>query len=52
MSLSPKKEINSKEINSNIENSEEPKISQDQMSLADPSTEIGSKQKLYNYINI
>ena len=43
MSLSPKKEINSKEINSNIENSEEPKISQDQMSLVDPSTEIGSK---------
>ena len=45
MSLSPKKEINSKEINSNLENSEEPKISQEQISLVDPSTEIGSKAK-------
>jgi hypothetical protein len=45
MSLSPKKESNSKEINSNLENSEEPKISQEQMSLAEPSTEVGSKQK-------
>ena len=45
MSLSPKKESNSKEINSNLENSEEPKISQEQMSLADPSTEVGSKPK-------
>ena len=43
MSPSLKKEINSKKINSNIENSEESKISQDQMSLVDPSTEIGSK---------
>ena len=45
MSLSPKKESNSKEINSNLENSEEPKISQEQMSLAEPSTEVGSKSK-------
>ena len=40
-----KKESNSKEINSNLENSEEPKISQEQMSLAEPSTEVGSKPK-------
>jgi hypothetical protein len=45
MSLSPKKESNSKEINSNLEISEEPKICQEQMSLAEPSTEVGSKPK-------
>ena len=45
MSVSPKKECNSKEINSNLENSEEPRISQEQISLADPSTEVGSKPK-------
>jgi len=44
MSISTKKESDSKEIPSNIGNSEEPKITQDQTSLIDPSTERGSKQ--------
>lgn len=43
MSLSPNQELDSKEINPNLENSEEPKISQEQMSLMEPSTERGSK---------
>ncbi len=43
MSLSPKKESESNDENSNICNSEEPKISQEQRSLVDPSTELGSK---------
>ena len=43
MSLSPNQELDSKEINPNLENSEEPKLSQEQRSLVDPSTEIGSK---------
>ena len=43
MSLSPKKESTSNEINVNQDNSEEPKILQEQMSLIEPSTEIGSK---------
>ena len=47
MSLSPKKESESNEENSNICNSDEPKISQEQRSLVDPSTEIGSKLYFY-----
>jgi len=47
MSLSPKKESESNEENSNICNSDEPKISQEQRSLVDPSTEIGSKYYFY-----
>ena len=43
MSQSPKKETNLKEIPSNLENSEEPRMSQEQISAIDPSTEIGSK---------
>ena len=43
MSLSPKKESESNEENSNICNSDEPKISLEQRSLVDPSTELGSK---------
>ena len=43
MSLSPKKESESNDDNSNICNSDEPKVSQEQRSLVDPSTEIGSK---------
>ena len=50
MSLSPKKESDSNEIRSNLDNSEEPKIFQDQRSLLDPSTERGSKKFLNNYI--
>ena len=50
MSLSPKKESDSNEIRSNLANSEEPKIFQDQRSLLDPSTERGSKKFLINYI--
>ena len=46
MSLSPKKESESNDENSNICNSEEPKISQEQRSLMDPSTERGSKYKI------
>ena len=46
MSLSPKKESESNEDNSNI--SDEPKIYQEQRSLVDPSTEIGSKKYSYN----
>ena len=52
MSLSPKKETNSKEINSNMENSEEPRLSQEQISLIDPSTEIGSKSNSCNFPTI
>ena len=48
MSLSPKKESNSNEIASNLANSEEPNITQEQRSLMDPSTERGSK----NYFNL
>ena len=44
MSLSPKKESESNEENSNICNSDEPKISLEQRSLVDPSTELGSKK--------
>ena len=43
MSLSPNNEIDSNEGTSNLANSEEPKISQEQRSLVDPSTELGSK---------
>ena len=43
MSLSPKKESESNEENSNLCNSDEPKISLEQRSLVDPSTELGSK---------
>ena len=43
MSLSPNNEIDSNEGTSNLANSEEPKISQEQRSLMDPSTERGSK---------
>jgi hypothetical protein len=50
MSLSPKKESESNEENSNICNSDEPKISQEQRSLVDPSTEIGSKNIHIIYI--
>ena len=50
MSLSPKKESESNDDNSNICNSDEPKVSQEQRSLVDPSTEIGSKSYLYNII--
>ena len=46
MSLSSKKESESNEENSNICNSDEQKISLEQRSLVDPSTELGSK-KLY-----
>ena len=44
MSISTKKETEIKEIQPNIANSEEPKITQDQTSLIEPSTERGSKQ--------
>ena len=50
MSLSPKKESESNDDNSNICNSDEPKVSQEQRSLVDPSTEIGSKSYSYNII--
>ena len=50
MSLSPKNETESNEITSNLANSEEPKIFQEQRSLLDPSTERGSKKFLNNYI--
>lgn len=43
MSISTKKESDIKDIPSNIGNSEEPKIPQDQTSLIEPSTERGSK---------
>ena len=43
MSLSPNNEIDSNEGSSNLANSEGPKISQEQRSLMDPSTERGSK---------
>jgi hypothetical protein len=43
MSLSPKNENDSNEVASNLANSEEPKISLEQRSLMDPSTERGSK---------
>ncbi len=42
MSTSPKKESDSNNNNSNIGNSEEPKIFQDQRSSMEPSTELGS----------
>jgi len=48
MSLSPKKESESNDDNSHICNSDEPKISQEQRSLVDPSTEIGSNLFFYN----
>jgi len=44
MSIPTKKETEIKEIPSNTVNSEEPKITQDQTSLIEPSTERGSKQ--------
>ena len=50
MSLSPKNEKDSNEITSNLANSEEPKIFQEQRSLMDPSTERGSKFYFNNYI--
>jgi hypothetical protein len=43
MSISPKHECDSNDENINICNSDEPRISQEQRSLVDPSTEIGSK---------
>ena len=43
MSLSPNNEIDSNDGTSNLANSEEPKISLEQRSLMDPSTERGSK---------
>ena len=43
MSLSPKNESESNDENSNICYSDEPKIFQEQRSLVDPSTELGSK---------
>jgi hypothetical protein len=47
MSQPSKKELDSKESALNLENSEEPKLSQEQISLVDPSTERGSKK---NYL--
>ena len=44
MSITTKKESEIKEKPSNIADSEEPKITQDQTSLIEPSTERGSKQ--------
>ena len=44
MSLSPQKESEINEGNSNLVNSDEPKMSQDQRSLVDPSTERASKK--------
>ena len=49
MSLSPKNENDSNEVASNLANSEEPKISLEQRSLMDPSTERGSKHIKNNY---
>ena len=46
MSLSPNNQNDSNEVTSNLANSEEPKISQEQRSLMDPSTERGSKYKI------
>ena len=43
MSLSPNNQNDSNEVTSNLANSEEPKISQEQRSLMDPSTERVSK---------
>ena len=43
MSLSPQKESDSNLNASNLANSDEPKITQEQRSLMDPSTERGSK---------
>ena len=46
MSLSPQNVNDYNEVGSNLANSDEPKISQDQRSLMDPSTERGSKYKI------
>ena len=43
MSISPQKELDPNNDNSNACNSEEPKNLQEQRSLVDPSTELGSK---------
>ena len=49
MSISPQKELQlNNNDNSNICNSEEPKNIQEQRSLVDPSTELGSKSYFYN----
>ena len=49
MSKSPQKEVESNNNdNSNICNSEEPKNIQEQRSLVDPSTEIGSRSYFNN----
>ena len=48
MSLSPKKESESNEDNSNECNPDEPKIYQEQRRLVDPSTDIGSKPYSYH----
>ena len=50
MSLPKKKELESNDENSNLCNSDEPKTSQEQRSLVDPSTEIGSNSYHYNII--
>ena len=52
MSLSPNNEIDSNEGTSNLANSEEPKISQEQRSLMDPSTERGSKYFLIFILSV
>ena len=48
MSISPQKELGSNNDNSNICNSEEPKNLQEQRSIIDPSTELGSNSYFYN----
>ena len=48
MSITPKKESDSNNNNSNVCTSEEPKLFQEQRSLLEPSTELGSKSYLYN----
>jgi hypothetical protein len=50
MSITPKKESDSNNNNSNICTSEEPKIFQEQRSLLEPSTELGSNSYLYNIL--
>ena len=50
MSITPKKESDSNNNNSNICTSEEPKIFQEQRSLLEPSTELGSNSYLFNIL--
>ena len=48
MSISPEKKLETQEENIDKYKSDEPKNIQEQRSVGDPSTEIGSKKYIFN----